>query len=51
MEIRILVEFLTLAREKNITKAANILHITQSALSRRLISLEEELGVKLFDRS
>lgn len=34
MEIRILRYFLTVAREENITKAANVLHITQPTLSR-----------------
>lgn len=51
MEIRILKYFLTVAREENITRAANLLHITQPTLSRQLIQLEDELGVKLFRRS
>lgn len=42
--------FLTVAREENITKAADMLHITQPTLSRQLIQLEEELGTKLFIR-
>lgn len=36
---------------KNITKAAEVLHITQPTLSRQLMQLEEDLGTKLFDRS
>ena len=51
MEIRVLKYFLTIAREENITKAAKILHVTQPTLSRQLMQLEEELGVKLFKRS
>ena len=51
MEIRVLKYFLMAAREENITKAAELLHITQPTLSRQLQQLEEELGVKLFQRS
>lgn len=50
MELRILRYFLVTAREKNITRAADILHITQPTLSRQLAQLEEELGVPLFER-
>ena len=48
MELRILKYFLTVAREENITRAANLLHVTQPTLSRQLMQLEDELGVKLF---
>lgn len=51
MELRVLNYFLAIAREENITKAARILHISQPALSRQIMQLEEELGVKLFVRS
>lgn len=51
MELRVLRYFLMAAREQNITKAAQALHITQPTLSRQLMALEEELGVKLFERS
>ena len=51
MELRILKYFLTVAREENITRAANLLHVTQPTLSRQLMQLENELGVKLFYRS
>ena len=51
MEIRVLRYFLMVAREENITKAANLLHLTQPTLSRQLMQLEEELGVTLFRRS
>lgn len=42
--------FLTVVQEENITKAAELLHITQPTLSRQLMQLEEELGVQLFIR-
>ena len=51
MELRVLKYFLMVAREENITKAAELLHITQPTLSRQLMQLEEELGVTLFKRS
>ena len=51
MEIRVLQYFLMVAREENITRAAQLLHLTQPTLSRQMIQLEEELGVALFHRS
>lgn len=51
MELRVLNYFLMVAREENITKAANLLHVTQPTLSRQLMQLEEELHVKLFMRN
>ena len=50
MELRVLSYFLTVAREENISRAADILHITQPTLSRQLSELEEELGVQLLNR-
>lgn len=50
MEIRVLQYFLTVAREENITRAAELLHITQPTLSRQLTELEEELGTTLLVR-
>lgn len=50
MELRVLEYYLIVAREENITKAAELLHITQPTLSRQLMQLEAELGVKLFLR-
>ena len=50
MELRVLKYFLMVAREENITKAAQLLHVTQPTLSRQLMQLEEELGVQLFHR-
>ena len=51
MELRVLRYFLTIAEEENITRAADILHVTQPTLSRQIMQLEEELGTKLFKRS
>lgn len=50
MELRTLQYFVTIAKEENITRAANSLHITQPTLSRQMKILEEELNVKLFTR-
>ncbi|MDE6605018.1 MAG: LysR family transcriptional regulator [Clostridia bacterium] len=50
MELRVLKYFLAVAREKNITAAAESLHVTQPTLSKQLMDLEEELGCKLFER-
>ncbi|MDE6686217.1 MAG: LysR family transcriptional regulator [Lachnospiraceae bacterium] len=50
MELKTLQNFLTIAREENMTKAADILHITQPTLSRQIKSLEDELEQKLFIR-
>ena len=50
MEVRVLRYFLTVVREESITKAAEVLHITQPTLSRQLSQLEDEIGAKLFDR-
>jgi DNA-binding transcriptional LysR family regulator len=51
MEFRVLRYFLTVAREGNITRAADFLHVTQPTLSRQLKDLEQELDKKLFIRS
>lgn len=50
MEIRKLKYFLTVANEGNITRASEILFISQPALSRQIQQLEEELGVQLVIR-
>lgn len=50
MELRTLEYFLVVAQEENISRAANVLHITQPTLSRQMKNLEEELDAKLFIR-
>ena len=50
MEIRTLRYFLAAAREENMSRAAEILHVTQPTLSKQMKALEEELGKKLFTR-
>lgn len=43
--------FLILAQELNFTRAAQKAHITQTAMSRKISSIEAELGVPLFHRN
>ena len=50
MELLQLEYFLTVVREENISRAAQVLHVTQPALSRRMKELEEELNTTLFIR-
>lgn len=50
MELRVLRYFLAVAREETISRAAEILHISQPTLSRQLMEMEENLGKKLFLR-
>jgi len=51
MEIKWLEDFLSLAESRSFSRAATDRHITQSAFSRRIMALEEWLGVELVDRS
>lgn len=50
MEFRVLQYFLTIAQEESISRAAEVLHLTQPTLSRQIAQLEEELGTPLFIR-
>lgn len=50
MELRVLEYFLAVAREQNISRAAEYLHLTQPTLSRQLKNLEDEFGKQLLIR-
>tara|TARA_B110000037_G_scaffold214716_1_gene271049 strand:- start:2237 stop:3118 length:882 start_codon:yes stop_codon:yes gene_type:complete len=51
MELHQLKSFITIAEEKNLTRAAERLFTSQPAVSAHIKSLEEELGLSLFDRT
>jgi DNA-binding transcriptional LysR family regulator len=51
MELRVLEYFLAVAREENMTAAAQALHVSQPTLSRQMMDLEHELGKTLFTRT
>jgi len=50
MDLKQLRAFLTIADTGNVTRAAEILHLVQPAVSRQILLLEEDLGAALFER-
>ena len=51
MDIRQLTYFLEVAKQQSMTKAAEVLHVSQPALSKMVKGLEEELDMTLIIRS
>jgi LysR family transcriptional activator of glutamate synthase operon len=51
MKIEYISEFVVLAERKNFLDASDELFVSQSSLSKHIMTMEEELGVKLFDRT
>lgn len=51
MELSEIEDFLALAKTGSFGRAAEIRHVTQPAFSRRIMALEDRMGVNLFDRS
>lgn len=50
MELRQLKYFIEVAEREHVSAAAEHLHVAQSAVSRQIANLEDELGVQLFER-
>ena len=50
MDLKQLRAFLTVAETGNVTRAAEVLHLVQPAVSRQIRLLEEDIGAPLFER-
>lgn len=50
MDLRLLQYFLAVAEQENVTKAAEVLHISQPSLSRQMAQMEADFGVQLLIR-
>ena len=50
MDLASLQTFIAIAEQRSFSLAGERLHVTQPAVSKRVASLEEQLGVRLFDR-
>jgi DNA-binding transcriptional LysR family regulator len=50
IDLKALRAFVVIGERLNMTRAAEVLHISQSALSRQIQGLEHNLGIRLFDR-
>ena len=51
INFQLLEQLVTVAKEGTLSKAAQVLLMSQSSLTRNMQNLEEELGVQLFKRS
>jgi DNA-binding transcriptional LysR family regulator len=51
MDLKLLKAFVGVAEHGTVSKAAEVLHITQPALSRQIRSLEQQVGFELFERA
>jgi DNA-binding transcriptional LysR family regulator len=50
MDLDSLIAFVTVVNERSFSKAADTMHLTQPAISKRIQNLESKLNVRLFDR-
>ena len=50
MDLHLIENMIAIEQEQSISKAAEKLYLTQSALNQQLLRLEKELGTQLFER-